>query len=588
MSPNGVTDFNVMVAGQGGDGSLTVVTLVDRLMRRHGLHLYTSRNVASRIKGGHAAALLRGSDVRRGCIGDHLDLLVAFDAEALEIAGPRVGPEGIIVFDSSHGEPRTEVAIDPTVQRLDIPFGRLSVRDLRRDLFKNSFGFGVVTRLLSVPDDEAEDVLSERFNRLPPRAKAANIEALRRGFEYAEEHGIEQGQGRWRFGRAQAHGEHILASGNQGAAFGFLAAGGRFFTGYPITPATDVLDYLGPRINKLGGVVVQAEDEMSSINMALGASMAGVRAMTASSGPGIALMQETIGHLGSAEIPLVIIDAMRAGPSTGMPTKPEQSDLDMLVFGGNGDFPRIVLAPTNPYDAFEIGVIATNVAQLYQGPVFIAMDQAIAQDSVTVRRFDVDSVEVEPGKVVDAETLSGLEEYRRYAVTADGISPWATPGTKGGLSLVTGNERDEWGLVSTEPDNRVEQMDKRERKVKTVESLLPAALRGGDPDAEIGIVGIGMEVGVIIEAVERLAKSGSSYATFMPRTIWPVPDETIEFISSRRIVYVVEHNAEGQLKRVLAAAGAPPDRMHSILRYDGVPFRPADLVAALSERASVA
>jgi 2-oxoglutarate ferredoxin oxidoreductase subunit alpha len=581
-----VSDLDVMVAGQGGDGSLTVVNLLARLLSSRGFHLYSARDVASRIKGGHAAALLRGCTRSQGCIGDRIDLLVAFDEEAVARGAPLLNERGAVVFDSSLGPP-PEGLLPDGARVLGVPFGRLAVRDLRRDLFKNSLAFGVLTRLLGVDDGEAVATLRAGLSRLAPAVVEANVGALETGFGHATEQGLAPGEGPWELDRAET-GERIFISGNEALALGFLAAGGRFFTGYPITPASEILDWLERRLPEYGGVAVQAEDELAAINMAIGAAMTGTRAMTATSGPGISLMQEGVSHLGGAEVPLVVVDCQRAGPTTGMPTKPEQSDLQMVVHGGNGDFPRVVLAPGNPTECFELAALATSVAQRLQGPVYLVLDQAVAQDAATVAPFDFAAITLEDGPRLTPDEVAGLAEYRRYLVTDDGVSPWALPGTPGGMSLVTGNEHDEWGKVSTDPANRVRMMQKRLGKIETIRPSLPPAVRFGEPDAPIGLVGIGLEAAVMQAAAGRLAEAGVPVAGFRPRTIHPILDETLEFLDSRERTYVVEHNAEGQLARLLAEAGAPTDRLGGVLRYDGVPFRPGELAERILglERAS--
>jgi len=572
-------DVNVMVAGQGGDGSLTIITLLGNLLGARGFHLYTSRNVASRIKGAHAAGMLRGSVVPRGCIGDHLDILIAFDSEAIEVAGERLAPNAVVIFDSSLGE-ADRSRMPPGVRVIGIPFGRLAVRDLRRDLFKNSLSFGVLTRVLGIGDDEAVGCLEQRFRSAPAAMREANILAARMGFDYAESQGLRPGHGHWQLAPV-THDRRLLISGNEALAFGFLAAGGRFFAGYPITPATDVMEWLSERLPAFGGAVIQAEDELAAINMALGAALAGARAMTATSGPGLALMMEGISQSGSAEIPLVIVDCQRAGPSTGMPTKPEQSDIGMIVYGGNGDLPRVVLAPGDPVDCFELSATAVNLAQRLQCPVFLMLDQSVAQDSATVPPFDLDRIKTDPGKRLSADELAGMAEYRRYLITDDGISPWAVPGTPGGMNLVTGNERDEWGHVTTKPDIRTRMTEKRMRKIALATDLLPSGRRWGDPHARIGLLGVGMQLGVMREAAERLSRAGHAVECLQPRTIWPVPAETVDFIRSHERTYVIEHNAGAQLAHLLRGAGAPPEKMRSILRYDGRPFRPVELVNAV-------
>jgi 2-oxoglutarate ferredoxin oxidoreductase subunit alpha len=564
-----------MVAGQGGDGSLTLVNLFADLLGSRGYHLYQSRNVGSRIKGGHAAGYLRASTVPRRCLGDRFDLLIAFDGEAVEQGSAFLDERSVVIYDASDG-PAPQHLLPAGATLLEVPFGRLAVRDLRRDLFKNSLAFAVATRVAGVANDHAEEVLRRSLARLSKELVEANVRAFREGLEYAHDVDVTP----WRLAEA-APGNRLLISGNEAVAFGFLTAGGRFIAGYPITPASEILDWLSARLPEFGGVAVQAEDELAAINMAIGAAMTGTRAMTASSGPGIALMQEGFGHLGSAEIGVVVVDCQRAGPSTGMPTKPEQSDIGMLVHGSNGDIPRVVLAPGDPTDAFKLTVLATNLAERYQGPVYVVLDQAVSQDATTVDRFDLDSVRVDRGKLIREEGLAALGEYRRYAVNGDGISPWAPVGTHGGRSLVTGNERDEWGRVTTRPDVRIRMVEKRLRKLETIQGDLPRGRRFGDPSAEIALVGFGMETGPMIEAAERLGEAGLPTQVLQQRTLWPVLEDVAELASACRRLYVVEHNATAQYTRVLAEAGVQAE---SILRYDGIPFRPGELAAAVLER----
>ena len=571
-------DLNVVVSGQAGDGSLTLVGLLGDLLAERGFHLYRSRDVASRIKGGTAAACLRASTAARGCLGDRFDLLVAFDDQAVERAAPQLAEDGFVIFDGSDGPVPGTLPERATV--IDIPFGRLAVSELRRDLYKNGLAFGVVTRLLGADDAEAERTLRSNLRRLPPPLVEANVQALRRGFEHADRVGIVAGQAPWALADGQSDGQ-LLVSGNEAVALGFLAAGGRFFAGYPITPASEILELLSTRLPEFGGVAVQAEDELAAINMALGAAMTGTRSMTASSGPGIALMQEGVGHLGSAEIGVVVVDCQRAGPSTGMPTKPEQSDVGMLVSGGSGDFERVVLAPSDPRDAFELTVLALNLAERYQGPVYLSLDQAVGQDSRTVPRFDLGAVRVDRGKMLDEAAVAELDRYRRYEITDDGISPWAPFGTPGAQHLVTGNERDEWGLVSASAANRSRMVEKRARKLDAIRPELPRGHCLGDPGAEVGLLGFGMEAGVIEEAIEQLAAHALPVRALRPLTLWPVLEDVTELVSACRRVYVVEHNATGQYAHVLAASGVPAERLRSVLRYDGVVFRPAELTSRI-------
>lgn len=577
-----LSDVSVMVAGQGGDGSLTIASLLSQLFASRGFHLYSTSNIASRIKGGHAAAFLRASVEATGCMGDQIDLLVAFDDEAVEIAATSMAPDGIVVFDGSKGAPPEGVLAD-TVQVFSVPFGRLAVRDLGRDLLKNCLGFGIVTRILGIDDADAEGSLRKRFQRLPAAVVDTNVEAFKIGLSHAEESGLEAGNSPWTVDKGDRD-EHLMIGGNDAVAFGFLAAGGRFYAGYPITPATEILAWLERRLPQFGGIAMQAEDELSAINLAIGAALTGTRSMAASSGPGFVLMQEGVSQLGSAEIPLVVVDCQRAGPSTGMPTKVEQSDIGTMINGGHGDYPKVVLAPSNQGDAFEIGAFATNLAQRIQGPVIIALDRALSQDSTTVKPFDLEAVKVDEAKKLTRDEVLKLEEYKRYLITDDGLSPWAVPGTPGGQNLVTGNEHNEWGLVSAEPNNRQQMMDKRTRKIESVRDDLPKGVRWGDAKAKIGLLGFGSAGPILVRAALRLADAGTDVQILRPRTIWPVLDETLEFIDTCDRVYVVEYNEAGQFAHLVSGAGADKAKMASLLKYNGVPFRAVDIANSVLEK----
>ncbi len=573
--PIRIDDVNLVVSGQGGDGSLTVTNMLGDLLRDRGMGVYTERDVLSRIKGGKAAASLRACVRERLVVRDHLQLAIIMDEEGLRAVARRLGSDSVLVYDESDG-PMPQGVISDDVKVVTAPFGRLAVRRLGRILYKNSISTGVVTRILSIPDDDVRTEFRHRFKRLGDAIVEQNVKALDLGYELADSMGFTSDGGFFELERGDI-GERLLMTGNEAIGMGFMVAGGRFMAGYPITPATDVLEFLQRHLPRFGGIAWQGEDELASVNMALGAALTGVRTMTGSSGPGIALMQEGISQSGSGEIPLVVVDTQRSGPSTGMPTKPEQADLNMVCFGGNGDFERIVLVLGDPEDCFWLTVEATNLAQKYQMPVFIITDQAVSQNTATVPRFDLDAVKIDVGKRLSAEDVAKLESYQRYKITDDGVSPYTVPGTPGGQSLVTGNERNEWGLVSTDPSNRIQMSDKRSRKLKSAAPDLPKARHYGDPNASVGIIAVCSGYGASIDTVDELEKVGVAAQLHNIRTLWPLLDETLEFIESKDRVYVINQSASAQLTGILMHAGAPKEKLYSVRRYDGTPLRPIDL-----------
>jgi len=572
-------DVSIMVGGQGGDGTITVVALLAQIFRKAGLYVYTARNVLSRIKGGHADGVVRASVKERYTIGDSLGLLIAFDKEAVAIARDHLSEDSVIVFDSSGGS-LTEQEVKPGVQIYNAPFSRTVMRHLRRDLFKNSLAFAVAGRVLGLADESMREAVQARYGTKGRLVTEYNMKGLELGFQLADQLGLHRVETPIHV-KGSAGKDCLLITGNEAVAFGFLVAGGRFFAGYPITPATEIMEWLTKYGTRFGCVVKQAEDELAAINMAIGAALAGARAMVSTSGPGISLMQEGIGQAGSAEIPVVIVDCQRAGPSTGMPTKVEQSDIQLMVYGGHGDFPRIVLTPGNPTDCFYLGALAPNLAEKYQCPVYIALDQAISQNLGTVPEFDFSRIVIDRGKRLTEKDLSGMNEYSRYLITDDGISPYTVPSTEGGLWLVTGNEHDEWGHVSTNRRNRVQQMNKRMRKLEMIRADLPKSQLYGDLNSDIGIIGIGCTFGPIMEAMEQMNAQGVKSKYLQPLAIWPLREEIISFVRDCSRVFVVEHNYSGQMTNLLKLHSGRSKGIHNVVKYDGSTFRPAEISSAI-------
>ncbi|MEQ8232803.1 MAG: 2-oxoacid:acceptor oxidoreductase subunit alpha [Gammaproteobacteria bacterium] len=570
-------DLNVIVSGQGGDGSLTVINILADVLRGYGLRVYTERDVLSRIKGGITAATLRAYDGERLCIGSDIDLLVAFDVAAVKKHAYRLNERSVVIYDNSGGGLPEGHGVPAGTRVIGVPLSRHAVRTFRRDIYKNSISFAVIGRLLGLADEDMRSSFEKRFGRRGAQALKYNLDALTVGCQLADEAGLTVDAGLYEIVGKESQ-PHMLITGNEACAFGFVVSGGRFFAGYPITPSTDIMEWLVKWMPKFGGVVRQAEDELSAVNMAIGAALTGTRTMIATCGPGLSLMQEGIGQLGMAEIPLIVVDAQRGGPSTGLPTKPEQSDINLMVYGGHGDFPRIVLAPGTPEECFHLTVAAGNLAEKYQCPVFMALDQGLSQNLATVDPIDLEQVVVDRGKRVDDQALASAEVYKRYAFSDDGVSAFAAPGTPGGMSLVTGNEHDEWGLVSTDPVNRVKMMDKRQRKLETMKPDLPRAVNHGVETADIGFIGVGMTYGVILEAMDLLAEHGIYAQYHQPRTLFPMLDETPAFTRRCHRTYVVEYSATAQLAKLIVAQGGEQANIHNILKYDGTPMRAEELV----------
>ena len=573
--PIELADLSVMIGGQGGDGTLTVSDLLGRYFRKRGLYVYTSRNVLSRIRGGHADASVRASRDPISAVKSRVDVLVAFDNEAVEMGRAELAEHAFIVYDS------TTFKVD-LPNAAGFPFATLVGGPLGQPIFKNTAAYGALSVLLGFDPAVTRAVIEDRFKRRGGEALEKNLKALEIGRKVAlEQPGI---VGRFTVVDGDAH-DMILTTGNQAVALGFVVGGGRFFAGYPITPATEVMEYLQRYLPSFHGVVRQAEDELAAINMVIGAAYAGARAMTSTSGPGLSLMTEGIGQAGTAELPVLVADCQRVGPSTGEPTRHEQSDLSHLANLGHGEYPRFVLAPATPDDAFQITADSLNLAEKWRLPVILLLDQALCQNTTTSPRFDLSKVVVDRGQRLSPSLLAGMTEYKGYAFTPSGVSPVAPPGTPGVWSQVTGNEHNEWGHVSVNPTNRIKMMKKRMEKMTLARDDLPASRLFGPPTARIGLIGYGSTSGPILEAQELLKARGVPTRYLQARTIYPVPTHEIgPFLDSVDVAYVVEHNYTGQFLRLLRETLPQHHaKLKSILKYDGSSFRAPELVAEIRE-----
>jgi 2-oxoglutarate ferredoxin oxidoreductase subunit alpha len=573
----------VMFGGQAGDGSLTTGDLIAGVFKRMGLEVYTYKDFPSRIRGGHTNYVIRAGENHDYGMADAVDGLVAFDLEAVEAHIDEMRPGGFIVFDN------TDEVIPDNVRRDDItwyeiPLAKIA-KEMGLELIRNTISLGVLGALVGMDPDIVRHDVRGVYQRKGEKVVDLNMRAIEAGENYVREHFAERPSG---YGLTKGtDGDRLIMMGNDAIAYGALVAGCRFMAGYPITPATDILEWMSKQLPAFGGVVVQAEDELAAITMTLGAAFAGVRAMTATSGPGQALMTEAIGLAGVLEIPVVVVECARAGPSTGMPTKTEQSNLNHLIYSGHGEIPRVILAPGTVGESFELTITAFNLAEKYQLPVFLLTEQALCQSKATLPPFDVDAVQIDRGKLIDSgEVVFG--EYKRFAFTDDNVSPRVIPGIPGGMHLAPGSEHNDGGVITENAANRSRMMEKRMGKLISMRDDLPRAVLHGVADADIGIVGYGANTGPIAEAVDRLARAGILTRFLQLRTLWPFPEDEIRtFFGGAQHVFVVENNYTGQLERLIRAVIGPVDALQSVRKYNGQPFRPIEIIEPIRRIAAV-
>jgi 2-oxoglutarate ferredoxin oxidoreductase subunit alpha len=542
---------------------------------RSGYYVFTFRSYPAEIKGGHAWYQVRISNKPVLSIGDGIDVFVAFDQEAYELHQHDLNEGGVLIYDSDLVQPQIN---GKRIIAYPVPFQRIARQEL--DFLRGTGVLiqGVMGGLFGVPQSAMEAMVTSRYKRRAELLEK-NFQTLRYGYDLATSKIQKEDDF---YLDAADNVSRLVMSGNDAIAAGALYAGCRFYAGYPITPASDILETLAREMPKYGGTFLQAEDEMASIGAVFGAGFMGVRAMTATSGPGLSLMTEILGLAAMAEVPVVIVDSQRSGPSTGMPTKLEQADLFHAIYGGHGDVPRIVVAPGSVADCFDQMVRAFNLAEEYQSPVIFLSDQSLSHRTETLELGAIAPVEIRNRVMPDPEVLKN--GYKRFQITATGISPMTVPGMPGGAYVAPGLEHDEYGHPDLAPDVHEAMTQKRFRKLKTLQSRLeeePIARYGHDAP-EIGIISWGATEGAVREGVARAVEKGYKVAALHPRVLNPVQEKQLgDFARSVKQVIVPECNYQGQFAHHLAATlGIRPVRHN---KYGGYPFTPGEILAKIEE-----
>ena len=572
-------DFVIAVGGAPGQGIDTVGKSMSQICARHGLHVFTYSAYQSLIRGGHTFLTVRISSEPVANHGDKLDMIIALDRNSLETHLPHVAPGGAIIYNSDDVKAAPE---RDDIQLCPISYKELSDNTDRRKLMLNICMFGVALKMVGGDLNVLEDIINLTFGRKGQPLVDANIAVANAGYNHAAEH----------FTSFEAQFEKqepalAFVDGNSAMAMGGAAAGVKFYCAYPMSPSTGVLHWMALNARELSIMVRQCEDEISVINMAIGASHAGCRAMCATSGGGFALMTEAIGSAGMMEIPLVVINVQRGGPSTGLPTKTEQGDLWQVLGASQGDFPKIIVAPISIMDGLDTIPEIFNLTDKFQCPGMVLSDLTLSMGFTT---FAPDSVNWQPEIDRGALISGGVQpesEYLRYEITDSGISPRAIPGTPGHVHVVATDDHDEDGtLISdefTNPHKRRDIMEKRQRKMDGIVELLPPPTLEGPEDAQVTLIGWGSTHSVIGEAAELLTEAGISTNHIHFKWLYPMDEDAInEILAKSAHSIIVECNYTGQFARFLRGeTGFTADGQ--IRKYDGEPFAPHHIVDGARE-----
>jgi len=569
-----ISQLSWKVGGQQGEGIESTGEVFSIALNRLGYYLYGYRHFSSRIKGGHTNNKIRVSTTKVQAISDDLDILVAFDQETIDVNFHELRAGGIVLADSKFNPTIPE---NEHITLFSVPFTEIAT-ELGTSLMKNMVAIGATSAILDIEPSQYHEVVNEIYGRKGEQIVEKNMQAIENGAKYLKEQLEFQRQDLY---LEKADGKkRMFMIGNDAIALGAIAGGSRFMAAYPITPASEIMEYLIKKLPKFGGAVIQTEDEIAACTMAIGANYAGARTFTASAGPGLSLMMEAIGLSGMTEQPLVIIDTQRGGPSTGLPTKQEQSDLMAMIYGTHGEIPKVVMAPSTVEEAFYDTIEAFNIAEEYQVPVILLSDLQLSLGKQTVEPLDYRKIEIRRGKLVAEELpeVENKEYFKRFEVTEDGVSPRVIPGMKNGIHHVTGVEHDETGKPSESALNRVAQMDKRLRKLNNMQFNNPVYKNVQHESPDVLLVGYLSTRGTIEEAMERLEADGIKVNHAQIRLIHPFPsDEILPIVEKAKKVIVVENNATGQLASLLKMNVGNANKISSLLKYDGNPFLPQEI-----------
>jgi 2-oxoglutarate ferredoxin oxidoreductase subunit alpha len=580
-----VSEAVIRIAGNSQDGIQAIGGFLARLAGRSEQEVMTFMTIPSTISGGPSIFQVRIGSGEVLSAGDEADVLLAFYQHSYEGHINSLKKGGIVLFDSDHVEPNPEWQTE--YRHVPVPISGLTVEAIggtAKDKGKNIFSLGLVAKMFDLDVPRLTQLISERFGGKDTSILNNALTAFHAGYGYSLENILET----FRFSEGAKKGtQQVVMSGNEALGYGLIAAGVRFGAGYPITPWSDIMELLRRELPKYGGTFVQCEDEIASISMALGASYGGRVAMTGSSGPGISLKTEALGWAVMAEVPLVIIDIQRGGPSTGMPTNVEQSDLNIAVFGGHGDSPRVVVAPADVEDCFYTAIEAVNIAREYNVPVLIVSDQAIAS---RIEAFEEPNLE----KVCQdiSPDFTPVLEHKAYDLSAaHGLSRHIAPGTRvqnGKYPIVTGLEHDELGHPTASPKLHMQMTAKRRKKLQTLASRLPTPSVHGPSEGNVLLVGWGSTQGPIKEAVDRARAAGDSVSSLHIRYINPLPPGLENIFAGFNHVFVVELNDEGiygfgQLAGLLRARFCD-SKIRSITKTDGLTFKVREILEFVKTR----
>ncbi len=576
-----VNDVTLKVGGEAGSGILTVGNMFAKLMQKSGLQVFLTNDYPSLIKGGHNTITVRAAAQRIWALAAGVDILIALDKKTVQEHCKEMHPDGAIIYDSAKLKEEDVKNGRADVRLVGVPLSKMAT-EAGGEIFFNQAAMGAMLALLGMDLAKYDRMIEKTFGRKGEQVVSQNKKVVRAGADflranYPAQFGV-------RIEPVESDSRTMLLNGNDAVCAGALAAGVQLVAEYPMSPSSSVLHWMAAHAVKYNIVVKHTEDEIAAMNWLCGAGFAGVRCMTATSGGGFSLMAEALGNAGMAEIPCVVIEDQRCGPSTGLPTYTEQADLRFALHASQGEFPRIVACPGDPQEAFWTAVDVFNMADLVQTPAIILMDKYLAESAMTIPSLKAEQVRIDRGLLQTDAQMADAVGFRRHALSASGISPRCLPGQKNGIHVCSSYEHDETGFTSEEAHMRVSQIDKRARKMKAISPLLYQPAFFGAQDSDSLLISWGSTKGVVMEALKQLEKEGKGVRFMHIRYASPFAADTISSAIKRaKKCLIIEGNSEGQMRDLIREkTGLLIPQFYG--RYDGRPFEAEEVAAVVRER----
>ncbi|MFN3910283.1 MAG: 2-oxoacid:acceptor oxidoreductase subunit alpha, partial [Candidatus Anstonellaceae archaeon] len=558
---------------EAGEGLMTTGFLCAKLLQRSGLYVFAENDYPSLIRGGHNFITIRANTQKIYALDGKIDILIAFDKRSVLEHLSDIAPFGLVIFDEKLSQPLLENIKAKNLIPIPMPLSRFAL-ELGNIIYLNQICLGALVKLLSLDFSLFQQILSELFSKKGKEILEKNIQAAKIGYDYISNSNLEKF---FLFLSEKQAKNYFLLNGNDAVCLASIKAGVKLVAEYPMSPSSSILHWMAANAKKYNIVVKHTEDEIAAINYVLGAAYAGVRAMTATSGGGFSLMSEALGNAGLAEIPCVIVEVQRAGPSTGLPTYTDQADLEFVLHASQGEFPRIVCMPGDPAEAFYETFNVWNMVELVQTPGIILLDKYLAE-SLFCSEIKTENLQIKRGLLQKDEDMERAKDFLRYKVTPSGISPRSIPGQKNGIHVASSYEHDESGYTSEDPLNRVIQIDKRARKLQAINPQIYQPVFFGSSTAPILIVSWGSTKGVILEALKHLNRENISVRFMHIKYALPFAADTIkEALLSAQKTIIFEGNSTGQMRSYIAKkTGILIENV--CLKYDARPFKVSQIV----------